>query len=383
MARGNGEGTIYQRKDGRWCGQVTVGIDSKTGKPNRKTIYGAKRKEVARKMTELKQKLFRGTYSEPSGMKLADWLNSWIEGRKSTIANNTYKSYKVMINNHINPELGGVKLKDLKARQIQELLNYKLENGKIDGDGGLSTRTVRYIYQTLHASLDQAVKENMIPRNVCKAVEVPTNQEKKDLQNWDKGQVKKFLETAKDFNYYILHFLALNTGMRQTELLGLKWKDIDFNNKRLRVRRKYDRDKKFKEKLKTDSSRRIIPLTKLVIKELKRHKIKQNEYKLALGEAYQDNDLVGCKKDGKPLYYRTLYREFKKIIEVAGLPEITFHDTRHTFATLFLEAGGDIAVLKELLGHSTINMTIDIYGHVSENMLNSATKIMENMYISL
>jgi len=381
MARGNGEGTIFQRKDGKWQGAVTIGTDPQTGKQKRKYFYGDTRKEVARQMTNLKQKLFSGTYSEPSEMKLIDWLNSWIEGRKSTLAYKTYKNYKTMIKNHLI-DIGDTKLKDLRTRQVQKLLNDKLKNGKVYGEGGLSPRTVKYIYQTLHVALEQAVKENMIPRNICKAVEVPKKQEEKKLHTWDKRQVNKFLETTRDHKYFILHYLALNTGMRRGELLGLQWKDINLDKKRIEVKRQLARTDKgliFK-KVKTKSGNRTIPITDDVVRELKQHKILQGEDRLALGEAYQDNDLVGCNGIGNPIDPRNLVRDFKEIIEEAGLPEIRFHDMRHTFSTLFLQAGGSIKTLQQILGHSSITVTIDTYSHVTEEMLIDAERKMEAMF---
>ena len=379
MARGNGEGTIVKRNDGRWMGAVTIGVDPKTGRLKRKYIYGNKRKEVAKKMTDLKKKVFSGDYFEPSSMELKYWLERWIEGRKTTIATNTYLAYKSNIKNHINPELGGTKLKDLRARDIQELLNYKLESGRTDGEGGLSTRSVEYIYTTLHTALKQAVKERLIIRNVCEAVETPKKQEEKEMKTWTKEEVDIFLKAAKDYKYYILHFLALNTGMRQGELLGLQWKDIDFNTKLLKTNRQYDRSGQFK-KLKTKAGKRTIPLTDQVIKKLKRHKIKQEEKKLALGEAFNDNDLVCCNEIGDPISHYQLFREFKDIVEIAELPEIIFHDMRHTFATLFIEAGGPIKTLQQILGHSSITITIDTYVNVTDEMINSAVNIMETMY---
>jgi len=379
MARANGEGTIYKRKDGRWCGQITVGTDSETGKSKRKTFYGDTRKEVAKKMTEVKHKLNTGEYIEPSNMKLSEWLNKWIEGRKNTLAYNTLKSYKGLIKNHINPNIGGVKLKNLKTRQVQELLNYKLEDGKIKGEGGLSPRTVEYIYQTLHAALEQAVKEQFITRNICKAVEVPEKHDEDEMQTWNREQVSSFMKTAKNYKYYILHYLAVNTGMRQGELLGLKWKDVNFEKEIINVKRQYDRSLKFK-KLKSDSSKRVIPLADNVVSELKSYRIRQNEDKLALGEEYIDKDLIGCNKKGEPINHRCLVRDFKRIIKEAELPEIRFHDLRHTFATLFLEAGGNIKTLQQMLGHASINITIDTYGHVSEEMLSAAANKMEGMY---
>jgi len=380
MARGNGEGTIYQRKDGKWCGQITIGTNPKTGKPKRKTFYGNTRKEVARKMTELKHKLFTGTYIEPSNMPLKEWLNRWIEGRKASLAFNTYDTYKRLIRNHINPEIGDIKLKDLNAREIQDLLNYKYEDGQINREGGLSERTVKYIYTTLHAALDKAVTDKMITFNPCKGIDLPRDDsEDEGLHTWTQKEVNRFLYKAKDYSYYILYFLALNTGMRQGELLGLQWEDIDFDNKLLEVRRQLDRRGKFK-KLKTKSGKRTIPLTDEVIKTLKSHKIKQSENKLALGEAYNDYDLVGCIENGKPIHWRNLYRQFKLIIKKAGVPDIRFHDLRHTFATLFLQAGGNIKTLQQILGHSSITITIDTYSHVTEDMLLDAAEKIQMMY---
>ncbi|ACL69123.1 tyrosine-type recombinase/integrase [Halothermothrix orenii] len=383
MARGAGEGTIVKRKDGLWQGAVTIGTDPQTGKQKRKYFYGKTKKEVAKKMTELKMKLFNGTYSEPSEMKLIDWLHRWIEGRKSTLAYSTYRNYKVMINNHLADDIGETKLKDLKARQVQELLNDKLEKGKVYGEGGLSPRTVKYIYSTLHTALEQAVKENMIPRNICKAVEVPKKQEEKKLHTWNKKQVNIFLKAARDYKYFILHYLALNTGMRRGELLGLQWKDIDMEKKRIEVKRQLARTDEgliFK-KVKTKSGNRTIPITDNVVRELKRHQIKQGEKRLALGEAYNKKaDLVASNGIGNPIDPRNLVRDFKDIIEETGLPEIRYHDLRHTFATLFLEAKGPIKTLQQILGHSSITVTIDTYSHVTEEMLIEAERKMETMF---
>ncbi len=384
MARGNGEGTIVKRKDGRWMGAVTIGINPKTGNPKRKYIYGDTRKEVAREMTEIKHKLMTGTYIEPSNMKLSEWLDKWIEGRKSSLAFSTYSNYKTMIKNHLNPELGDIKLKNLKSYQIQQLLNDKFEDGKVNGEGGLSERTVEYIYQTLHVALEKAA-EDLIPRNPCKSVDLPKDDEdfeKDKLHTWNKDQVNFFLNTAKNFRYYTIFYLALNTGMRRGELLGLKWEAVDLEDKRIEVNKQLARTDQglIYKKVKTKSANRTIPITDNIVKYLTSYKIKQNENKLALGDSYKKNDLVGCTKIGSPIDPRNLIREFKEIIKKAGLPEIRFHDLRHTFASTYLEAGGDITVLQQILGHASITVTIDTYSHVTKDMLNNAANIMQTMY---
>ncbi|MFW6015120.1 MAG: tyrosine-type recombinase/integrase [bacterium] len=383
MARGNGEGTIYKRKDGRCCGAVTIGTDPVTGKQKRKYVYGDTKNETVKKLTELKHKLFTGTYIEPSNMKLSEWLNRWIEGRKSSITYSTYINYKGKIDNHINPEIGNIKLKDLQARQVQDLLNNKFEYGRLDNNGGLSARTVKYIYQTLHAALEQAIKERLMLTNVCKAVELPKKQKEKELNTWTKEQVNIFLDTAKNYCYYSIFYLALNTGMRRGELIGLKWKDISFDKKRIDVKRQIIRTSEglVSKTVKTSAGNRVIPLLDEVIKFLNSHKIKQSEYKLALGEEYnKKDDLVSCNEDGTPITPRSLLRVYKQIIKEAELPDIRFHDLRHTFATLFIEAGGAIKTLQQILGHSSITITIDTYVSLTDEMLNGAANIMENMY---
>jgi integrase len=382
VARGNGEGTIVKRKDGRWMGAVTTGTDPKTGNLKRKYIYGSKRKEVARKMTELKQKLFDGSYIKQSEIKLGEWLTQWNEGRKNSISYNTYKTYEKAIRLHIKPELGEVKLKNLQARQIQNLLNNKYEDGKLVGEGGLSIHSVRGIYRVLNAGLKQAVKEKLIIKCPTEAVELPKSKKEEKMHTWNKEQVIKFLDQARDHKYYMIFFLAVNTGMRRGELLGLKWEDIDFNKMRLEVKRQAQRTDEgvVFTSPKTSSGKRFIPITNYISKELKRHKIRQSEKRLALGNNYKDHDLVNDNEIGDPINPGSIYTEYKKVSRAANLPEIRFHDLRHTFSTLFLENGGNIKTLQQILGHASISQTMDTYSHVTSEMLDNAAKNIEMMY---
>jgi len=380
--RGNGEGTVYKySRTGKWCGQITVGTAAQTGEVKRKSVYGDTKKEAQEKLNKLKNKLIEGTYSEESQMKLSNWMNRWIEGRRYSLAHSTYRNYDVMIRNHINPEIGDKKLNNLKVREVQELLNYKFNNGRINGEGGLSHRTVKYICQTLSTALNQAIKEGIINKNVCEAVELPKKQEEKELQTWNKNQVNKFLQAAEDSRYYSIFNLALNTGMRRGELIGLKWKDVFLDKNRIRVNRQVVRTDEgliFK-KVKTESGNRTIPITKSLVDYLKSHRIKQKEKKLAMGEAFKDNDLVTCNKSGAPVGPRSLVRKFKKLLKDVGLPEIRFHDLRHTFSVNYLE-NGDINELQKILGHSSIDVTIDTYSHVTEEMLNNVERNINKMY---
>ena len=383
MARGAGEGSIYKRKsDGRWCGQLTIGTDPKTGKQKRKYFYGDKRKDVAKQMSELKQKLFDGNYNEPSDMKVGAWLNRWNQGRKSKLAYGTFKSYRVWINNHINPEIGHIKLKDLTTRRVQKLLNDKLEDRGVEGKGGLAVNSVKHIYGTINAGLEQAVKEGLVNKNVAAAAEPPKKQEEEKLHTWTKKEVKLFLNAAKDHRYYLVFYIALNTGMRKGEILGLKWEDIDFKAKRISVNRQvYRTDEGLTlKRVKTKAGERVIPINDVMIQQLQKQKEEQETIAEMLNKEYNKHNLVNINSAGNPISPRNAYRLFKRLTKKLDIEQIRFHDLRHTFSTLFLQNGGNIKTLQQILGHASISTTMDTYSHVTDEMLNSATDNISSMF---
>lgn len=383
MARGAGEGSIYKRKsDGRWCGQLTIGTDPKTGKQKRKYFYGDKRKDVAKQMSELKQKLFDGNYNEPSDMKVGAWLNRWNQGRKSKLAYGTFKSYRVWINNHINPEIGHIKLKDLTTRRVQKLLNDKLEDRGVEGKGGLAVNSVKHIYGTINAGLEQAVKEGLVNKNVAAAAEPPKKQEEEKLHTWTKKEVKLFLNAAKDHRYYLVFYIALNTGMRKGEILGLKWEDIDFKAKRISVNRQvYRTDEGLTlKRVKTKAGERVIPINDIMIQKLQKQKEQQETIAEMLNKEYNKYNLVNINSAGNPISPRNAYRLFKRLTKKLDIEQIRFHDLRHTFSTLFLQNGGNIKTLQQILGHASISTTMDTYSHVTDEMLNSATDNISSMF---
>lgn len=372
--RGNGEGSIYKRKDGSWMASISAGIDPATGKTKRKTFYGKTRKEAAEKMNKTLHEIKTGSYIELATVTLEQWLTDWLNGRKPHIAESSWNAYDTMIRVHIIPALGKVKLKDLKTRDIQNLLNDKFENGRSDGKGGLSPRSVKYIYQTLNSALRQAVRERLLSYNVTEAAELP-KQEAKEMTTLSTEDLTKFLEAAKESPQYTAFLLEFYTGLRRGELLGLRWKDIDFKKGTLTVRQQLVKGKKIKD-TKTSKSKRTITLYKDALEALKTHKKKQNEIKLMLGPNYQDNDLVFCTQEGKPLDPDNFTKQFQRLLKKAGIPKTRFHDTRHTFATLSLEAGVPLKTVQEILGHSTISITGDIYSHVTPKMHEEAANKM-------
>lgn len=379
--RSNGEGSIYKRKDGGWFGVITVGIDPETGKQDRRYIYGKTRQKVAQKMNETLHKVNTGTYIEPTRITVKEWLEEWLKGRKPHLADNSWRTYDIMIRCHIIPAIGRIKLKDLKTRDIQNLINEKMENGRVEGEGGLSPRTVKYIYSTLHTALKQAVRERIIPFNVAEAVELPKKR-KKEMNTLSAEESRRFLQTTRKSPLHAAYLLALSTGLRQGEILGLKWEDIDFDEGALTVKRQLLRTTDqglVLEEPKTKHSRRTISLNKEVIKELKLHKKEQNEVKLKAGPGSQDNDLLFFTDEGKPIDPRNFFRRFKRLLKEAGIPDIPLHNLRHTYATLSLEAGIDPKTIQEILGHSTISTTMDTYSHVTIKMQKDAADTIGNL----
>ena len=374
---------IYKRKsDGRWCGQLTIGTDPKTGKQKRKYFYGDKRKDVAKQMSELKQKLFDGNYNEPSDMKVGAWLTRWNQGRKSKLAFGTYRAYRIWIDNHINPEIGHIKLKDLTTRRVQKLLNDKLEDRGVEGKGGLAVNSVKHIYGTINAGLEQAVKEGLVNKNVAAAAEPPKKQEEEKLHTWTKEEVKLFLNAAKDHRYYLVFYIALNTGMRKGEILGLKWEDIDFKAKRISVNRQvYRTDEGLTlKRVKTKAGERVIPINDVMIQKLQKQKEQQETIAEMLNKEYNKYNLVNINSAGNPISPRNAYRLFKRLTKEIDVEQIRFHDLRHTFSTLFLQNGGNIKTLQQILGHASISTTMDTYSHVTDEMLNSATDNISSMF---
>ena len=387
--RGKGEGSITKRNDGTWQASIQIGITD-SGKPKRKYYYGKTRKEVQEKLSKAVHEVNQGTFKEPSKLTVGEWLDTWInEYMKNNIRSTTWESYEAQIRVHIKPEIGKVKLSQLQTKHIQALLNAKFEGGRHDGkEGGLSNRSIKYIHTVLHSALEQALKENMLIVNPCNAVKMPKKDEEKKIKYLTIEQVRIFLEYAKESRFYSAYILALNTGLRRGEILGLKWDCIDFEKATLSVRENavITKDGIKLSKPKTKSSIRTIPIPQSALKELKRHQIKQLEYKkFQMRGAYEEHELVFPNEFGRLMDPHNFARNFEGIMkrikkENKDFPDITLHCLRHTFATLSLESGIPAKTIQEILGHSTISMTLDLYSHVTEKMKFEASEKINQIY---
>jgi len=380
--RGNGEGSISKRSDGSWVGQVSTGYDPVTGKPKRKSFYGKTRKEVADKMAQPMQEVRNGMYIEPSTITLGEWMDKWLVAyKKGQLRPGTYENYEVLINTHINPSLGKIPLSKLQPHTLQNFYNEKLESGRMNGKGGLSTRTVRYFHAIIREALEQAVKEGILPRNVADATNPPVIKNKQ-MQLLTESELLTFLESVKEDRLYAAYVMVATTGLRRGELLGLCWDCVSLEKEVITVKRELlalNKGLLMQENTKTKSGRRSITLTDDSVRELKTYKKKQLQERLFMGEAYQDNGLVFCKEDGTALNPKDFTKHFQRLLINAGVPKVRLHDMRHLHATLLLQRGIPAKLVQERLGHSSITMTLDLYSHVTPEMQKLAAESLNGL----
>lgn len=362
--RGPNEGSTTQRSDGRWMARLNLGYDA-NGKRQRKCFYGKTRKEVAAQLVAAQRDLQQGLPVAVERQTIAQFLDRWLNDvAKHTVRASTFESYGRRIARDIVPLLGRTALAKLTPQDFTRLYSALLGRG-------LSPRTVQYDHAVLHRALEQAVRWNLIPRNPADAVDAP-RPKRPEIRVLSPEEIGRFLPVSREDRLHALYLLALMTGMRQGELLGLKWADLDWQAGALHVRRQATRTKAngigFSDP-KTSKARRTIPLPVSVVDELRRHRTAQLEQRLLAGQDWTDLDLVFPNAVGKPIEKQNLMRRsFKPLLERAGLPPIRFHDLRHSAATLMLSQGDNPKVVQERLGHAAIGITLDVYSHVLPSM---------------
>lgn len=364
--RGNREGSVFRRKDGRWAASITVGYDAH-GRQRKRTVYGRTRSEVAQKLASLLSDQREGRVADPSKETVGQFLERWLRDyAANSVRPSTLASYAIVIRRHIIPAIGSLRLRDLQTGHLQRLYREKLEGGRADGkEGGLSGRYVAYMHSILHNALDQAVKEGLLPRNPADAARKPRVRGR-EIRPLTREEQAVFLRGAKDDELFAAWFLLLATGLRRGELLGLRWGDVDLDGAVLHVRQAVVplHGRAVISDVKTDAGRRSVSLPREAVRILRRHHAAQAERKLALGAAYQDHDLVFCYADGRPWDPRAFSRRFERLMKRLGLGGHTLHDLRHTHATRLLEAGVNPKAVQERLGHASVGVTLDVYSHV-------------------
>jgi integrase len=366
--RGNGEADVYPRKnkDGKVIGyRGPYWVQTADG-PKRRYVSGKTKTEARAKLAKARATRDEGLIFDTENMTLREYLERWLnDSVRARLRPSTYESYSWLIRKHIAPTLGNVKLKALSAAHLQSFYCSKSDEGL--------TRTVEYLHDVLHAALKQAVRWGMVPRNVADAVDPPKTA-KKERDYLSLEEVKILWEAAKGDRFETLYILAVTTGMRRGELLGLKWADIDLDREMLAVRRALAPDGKTFT-LPKNGKGRSIRLTPQAVKALERHRKAQDDERSKLGNVWKENGLVFPSTVGTPMNPDNLvYRSFKPLLRRAGLKEIRFHDLRHTFGYLMLEAGEHPKVVQEMLGHSQISLTLDTYSHVLPDIQKEAIR---------
>ena len=301
-------------------------------------------------------------------------MNEWLITIKSTIRPKTHEQYTQIVQQHILPYLGEIKLKDLRPDNIQSLYNKKLKDGA-------SERTVILIHSVLHRSLNLAVKWELLGRNPADAVTRPRIR-RREMKTLDDTQVRSLIMVSKGTKYETLFWLAVNTGLREGELIGLKWSDLDWKTQKLQIQRQVQRTKDqglmFCEP-KSASGRRVVFLGKTTIEMLRKHfELQQIERQFA-GAKWKENDLVFPTSVGTPMEPSNLLKHFKDYLKLANLPDIRFHDLRHTAASLMLLKGIHPKVVQERLGHSDIGITLNLYSHVLPGMQEDASEKLDEL----
>lgn len=371
--KANGSGTIRKRADGRWEGKYTLGYDPKTGKLIRKSVYGKTQKEVRLALSKIVSEMDSGTYAEPSKMKVSQWLDEWLASYTMNIKPATRSAYEEHIRVHIKPSLGDIPLKQLSTRDIQQLYTNLLKERE------LSPKTVRNIHGVLHRTLEQAKLLGCIRVNPTDAAVTP-RVEKKQVETLDAEDIGKFLAAIRGTKYEYPLFVAVFTGLRQGELLGLTWDCVDFENGLLLINKQHNRvkgDTEFRfASLKNDKAR-VLTAADEVMEVLKLQKERQTAWAAALGDGWSNPDhLVFTTEFGRYINNKILYQNFKRIMRKLNKPDLRFHDLRHTYAVNSLRAGDDIKTVQENLGHATASFTLATYAHATPGMKRESAKRM-------
>lgn len=358
-------GSIRQRGTGSWEVKYDIGRDPLTGKRRTKfeTVRGSKR-EAQKVLRDRLTAVDNGTYANAGKLTVAQWLTDWLGQAKHGTSAKTWERYTEIVNHHLVPGLGAITLNQLSAAAIQQFYAKALESGRRDGKGGLSPQTVRHFDRVLNVTLKRARALGLIARNPVEDVAKP-KVERGDMRILSPDEARALLAIARPTRLFAPVFLALGTGLRRGEILGLRWSDIDLPRSSLTVAQSLETTTtglRFKEP-KTKRGRRTIALSASVVEELKAHRARQAKERLQLGLGKDPAMLVFTKIDGEPVQPDGMSKEFVALAKRAGLPGVTLHTLRHTHASDMLRANIHPKIVSERLGHASVAITLDVYSH--------------------
>lgn len=357
--RANHEGSIYQRgTDGRWMGAVVVGYDDR-GRPRRKYVSAKTRTEVARRLRQLRREVDDGLVTVNPATRLHELFERWFDDvMRHQVAASTLSNYRSVTKFHILPTLGQKRLADITVKDVDTLLSKKL-------DSGLSPSTVRRIRAVLAQCLDQGIRWELLVRNVATLSRSPKSV-RREGRTLSPEQARALLETLKGHRSEALYALMLATGLRRGEAMGLRWEDFDRENGVIRVRRQLKREhgSLVTADTKTALSRRAVNLPAPLVAVILAHEVRQQSERARAGSRWVETGFMFTSTVGTPMDPRNLYREFQGLCRRAGLGDWHPHELRHSAASLMMAQGIKIQVVSQVLGHSSIRMTADVYGHL-------------------
>ena len=377
----NGTGSIRKistTRNGKqysyWQARYTAGYDPASGKQIQRSITGKTQKEVAQKLKEVTFQIDQGTYIPPTKMTVSEWFAIWLKEYLGSVKKSTAYLYETNVTLYINPVLGEVRLDALKPHTVQSFYN-RLQNEK-----HLSPKTIKNIHGVVHKGLQQAVLNGYLRTNPSDACVLPKIA-KAELHPLDEAAAPRFIHEISGHQYEYLYKIALFTGLREGEVLGLSWDDLDLSTGVLFVKRQLRRDQRkgggFYFSSPKNGKPRQLTLAPSVVKLFRLQKLRQNALRKTAGELWLDRNLVFTNAVGDYLSYRTIYDCFKRIVKRIGCPDTRFHDLRHSYAIAAIKGGDDIKTVQENLGHATAAFTLDVYGHVTAQMRQESANRME------
>lgn len=366
--RGRGEGGITKRKDGRWMAQVDLGLQD--GKRRRKALYGHTRAEVQDKLRETLHRRDHGLPPVPEQETLGSFLRRWLDLKQGQVRQGTWRRYEQIVRAHLLPSLERVRLARLTPQDVAACLGCV--------ETSTSAYTARGAREVLRTALNQALRWELVSRNVAALTDAPRHRARQ-IQPLTPEQAATLLDAVADHRLEGLITVAVGLGLRQGEALGLRWEHVDLETAVLAVRQTLERggpEPRFGEP-KTERSRRTITMPGVVAAALRRHRKRQLEERLAAGARWVDSGLVFTSPIGTAVDRSGLQKAFKALLRKAGLPDIRYHDLRHTAATLLLTQGVAARTIMETLGHSQISLTMNTYSHVMPKLRQDAAAKMD------
>lgn len=366
-----GTGTIRKKTVTRggkeytyWESRATIGYDPGTGRQIQKSFTGKTQKEVAQKLKAATAAIDEGTYTAPSKMTVAQWLDIWTAEYLGAVKPRTVDNYKGVVKARIKPGLGAVKLDALNPHTIQSYYNSLTKEC-------LAPKTVKNIHGILHKALQQAVANGYIKSNPADRCILP-RPVRRELKPLDEDMITAFLRAIQGHQFEELFTVTLFTGMREGEALGLLWDCVDLTKGTITVDKQLQLIRGSRGQYQMvptkNSKSRTLALAPTVTATLKRVRLRQLENRLRYGECYENGGFVFTDELGHHLSASSVYKSFKKVMEQIGSPETRFHDLRHSYAVASIRSGNDIKTVQENLGHATAAFTLDVYGHVTEKM---------------